>query len=392
METAQPSAVGSLLLRARKSADLTQEALAERAGVSVNTISNLEAGRGHLPRRATLDLLLAALAGAIDPPEWAHFREAFEDLARATHARRLATEPERPSARQVVPESHAPPSGTLTFLVCAPTARSGRHPEQQPASQAPTYGLAAQLLRVAEPRGGWIVDRLDRPDVAVAVFTRVDEAVSAACAMQQALLGPRTGTADGAAAADAGVCVALHTGWAEPGFGRLRGTDQASRSAAGPIGVCGPNPALHAHARARPERAARRGKPAEAWPAHAVSGGTPRADLPDPASRAARRLPAAPGYAGTSYQPAGAADQLHRAGAGASAGRNAAGAGTDSDADRIGGLRQDQAGAPGGGGPAGRIRRTVPGWWSWPLSPTRHWCRRPWPQPWACARNRAVRS
>jgi len=223
METAQPSAIGSLLVRARKSADLTQEALAERAGVSVNTISNLEAGRGHLPRRATLDLLLAALAGAIDPPEWPSFREAFEDLARATHARRLATEPERPSVRQVVPASHAPPSGTLTFLVCAPTARSGRHLEQQPASLAPTYGLAAQLLQIVEPRGGWVVDRLDGPDAAVAVFTRVDEAVSAACAMQQALLGPRTGTADGAAAAGVGVCVALHTGWAEPGSGEYAG-------------------------------------------------------------------------------------------------------------------------------------------------------------------------
>lgn len=44
------SPLGSLLLHHRRLAALTQEALLELAGVSVNTISNLEAGSGHAPR------------------------------------------------------------------------------------------------------------------------------------------------------------------------------------------------------------------------------------------------------------------------------------------------------------------------------------------------------
>ena len=45
----------------RVSADLTQERLAERAGLSPRAISDLECGVNHVPRRDTFDLLASAL-------------------------------------------------------------------------------------------------------------------------------------------------------------------------------------------------------------------------------------------------------------------------------------------------------------------------------------------
>lgn len=51
------SGFGELLRRYRVAAGLTQEALAERAGVSTRGISDLERGAHGLPRRDTLLLL-----------------------------------------------------------------------------------------------------------------------------------------------------------------------------------------------------------------------------------------------------------------------------------------------------------------------------------------------
>src|SRR5215211_6433396 len=52
---------GDLLRRHRLAAGLTQEELAERAGVSTRGISDLERGARGLPRQDTLQLLLQAL-------------------------------------------------------------------------------------------------------------------------------------------------------------------------------------------------------------------------------------------------------------------------------------------------------------------------------------------
>ena len=53
---------GVLLRRYRVAAGLTQEELAERAGVSIRGISDLERGARGLPRKDTVRLLLDALA------------------------------------------------------------------------------------------------------------------------------------------------------------------------------------------------------------------------------------------------------------------------------------------------------------------------------------------
>ncbi len=57
---------GNLLRHYRLAAGLTQEALADRSGLSVLTISALERGVNQAPRRETLGLLAHALALAPD--------------------------------------------------------------------------------------------------------------------------------------------------------------------------------------------------------------------------------------------------------------------------------------------------------------------------------------
>jgi transcriptional regulator with XRE-family HTH domain len=66
-----PAPFGARLRRLRRRAGLTQEALAERSGLSVDAISALERGFRKYPRRATLELLAGALE--LEPPA----REAF---------------------------------------------------------------------------------------------------------------------------------------------------------------------------------------------------------------------------------------------------------------------------------------------------------------------------
>src|SRR4051794_7947894 len=61
MTSAGPPPVGLLLRQWRRAAALTQEELAERAGMSVETISALERGLSRSPFRATITALADAL-------------------------------------------------------------------------------------------------------------------------------------------------------------------------------------------------------------------------------------------------------------------------------------------------------------------------------------------
>ena len=211
MEIEQPSPLGSLLLRTRKRADLTQEALAERATVSVNTISNLEAGRGHLPRQATLDLLVNALAAALSGArlEQTALRTAFKEAAEATRARLRALDAGPQATQPEPPAAPLLPSGTLTFMICTFVSDC-------PGPRTGIPRLATLLRRCVPPRRGWLVDPPDAPEGAVAVFTQIGDALRSACTLRQALVSDAPGTA-------VPVCLALHTGWAEPGAGDYLG-------------------------------------------------------------------------------------------------------------------------------------------------------------------------
>lgn len=61
MGTVQTASFGSLVRHHRVSAGLTQEELAERAGLSARAISDIERGAKHVPRKDTVELLAEAL-------------------------------------------------------------------------------------------------------------------------------------------------------------------------------------------------------------------------------------------------------------------------------------------------------------------------------------------
>lgn len=75
----EPRSFGDILKRYRLRAALTQEALAERATLSVRAISDLERGQKQTPRRATLELLKEALQ--LSPARRAMFEAAARPRA-----------------------------------------------------------------------------------------------------------------------------------------------------------------------------------------------------------------------------------------------------------------------------------------------------------------------
>jgi predicted ATPase/DNA-binding XRE family transcriptional regulator len=91
MSAADGSEFGTLLRRLRRDRELTQEELAERAGISVRTVSDLERGLSQAPYRGTINELAAALQ--LDPGD----REALFHAG----SRRRGPRPQPGSAKPV---------------------------------------------------------------------------------------------------------------------------------------------------------------------------------------------------------------------------------------------------------------------------------------------------
>ena len=102
-----PLEFGELLRRARHAAGMTQEELAERAGVSARGISDLERGARRTPQRTTLDLL----ADALDVPdtERSTWKRARQVSARRTMPA-VAVAPRPPPSAARLPH---PPSSLI---------------------------------------------------------------------------------------------------------------------------------------------------------------------------------------------------------------------------------------------------------------------------------------
>jgi transcriptional regulator with XRE-family HTH domain len=98
------AAFGDLLRQARRHAGLTQEALAERAGISHSAVSSLERGINRAPRRDTLELLCTALDLTSEE------QRLWERTRRRLSARE---QPASAAGRGGVPKHLPPPSTTL---------------------------------------------------------------------------------------------------------------------------------------------------------------------------------------------------------------------------------------------------------------------------------------
>lgn len=165
-EPADEPSFSALLRRARRAAGLTQEQLAEQAGLSARAVSDLE--RGDRPaRRSTLELLIPALGLGT------HDRAALEQAA--ARARSLALR--KPAVAAPAPPASAVvlPAGMLAVLVAAvrPTHRQG-----DPAGARLASRFAALAGEVILEAAGRVVEV--RGDGVLAVFGSARAALQAA--------------------------------------------------------------------------------------------------------------------------------------------------------------------------------------------------------------------
>ncbi len=109
------SALGRLLRQHRQALGLTQAELAERAGVSIDSIGNLERGVPHLPRRETLALLIEALD--LSPDE----RTAFTTLAATTRKARRSGSANRESTTE--PQVSFAPASLVSHRLYPPVSQ-----------------------------------------------------------------------------------------------------------------------------------------------------------------------------------------------------------------------------------------------------------------------------
>ena len=99
MAIEQSTDFGYLLRSARREAGLTQEELAERAGISTRAVSDLERGINRAPRRDTLDMLAEALDLSEDQRR--NWERARRMLARRTGS--VTSSMDSPSTGQLPP-------------------------------------------------------------------------------------------------------------------------------------------------------------------------------------------------------------------------------------------------------------------------------------------------
>jgi branched-chain amino acid transport system substrate-binding protein len=127
MASAPPPTFGQLLKRYRTTAGLTQEALAERAGLSARGISDMERGLRHVPYRDTISRLAQALQLS------AAERAQFEAAARRRSATSGRTIPSNTADRLAIPPQT--PTAAPGTLVSA--TASSRSADRGPLSVAP---------------------------------------------------------------------------------------------------------------------------------------------------------------------------------------------------------------------------------------------------------------
>ncbi len=146
MHQGQATSFGALLRRYRMAAGLTQEELAERAGLSVRTVSDLERGVNRSPRKDTLPLLASALGLSVE-----------ESSLLETAARRLKNAERAPTALN--PLSSPPLVGRGRELEALERHLACEGPPALLLAGEPGIGKSRLLQEAAERAGrsGWTV-------------------------------------------------------------------------------------------------------------------------------------------------------------------------------------------------------------------------------------------
>lgn len=136
LSSSGPSAVGVMLKRFRKAQRLTQQELADRAGIGIDTIGTLERGRRYVPHSDTIDKLIAALG--LSSEDAGRFRVAGRIARKPPRAKKAATattrKPLDPRASFDTPANTQPsqpaPSSAAMEQTPAPIPASQPQPRQ----------------------------------------------------------------------------------------------------------------------------------------------------------------------------------------------------------------------------------------------------------------------
>jgi predicted ATPase/class 3 adenylate cyclase len=214
---------GDVLRGARRAAGLTQAELADRAGLSVRGINDLERGARQHPHKSTIDLLADALGLA--GPDRAAFASVARGHANVAAGPGGATGPDVTRAEPAAPDL---PTGTVTFLFTdiegSTRLLEGLGRERYAVLQSEHRRL---LHTACAAHGGHVVDA--QGDSCFMAFPTAPDALAAAAEAQHALAAHDW--PDGAAVR---VRMGLHTGTAQVAGDRYIGLDvhRAARIAA----------------------------------------------------------------------------------------------------------------------------------------------------------------
>jgi predicted ATPase/class 3 adenylate cyclase len=195
MSTSERLEFGEVLRRYRLAAGLTQELLAEQAGLSARGVQDLERGVRQAPYAATVRRLAEALG--------------LTETERAT----LQVAARRPASDHppvTTTAAAALPSGLVTFLF-TDIESSTRLWQQCRETMGPALARHDELIEglVAQHRGTVVRPR-GEGDSRFAVFARASDAVAAGCAIQLALVHEPWNLPD-----PMHVRIAIHTGEAD---------------------------------------------------------------------------------------------------------------------------------------------------------------------------------
>jgi predicted ATPase/DNA-binding CsgD family transcriptional regulator/transcriptional regulator with XRE-family HTH domain len=148
---------GELLRVARRAAGFTQEALAERAGVSTRTIIDLERGANRAPQRSTLELLAEALAlPASERAQWEQLRQRFSLRSAAVPAPRATGSSIPRQHTALVGRQHDVTAITALLISSAVSLLTLTGPGGVGKTRLAL--AAAQAVADAFPDGCWFVD------------------------------------------------------------------------------------------------------------------------------------------------------------------------------------------------------------------------------------------